>query len=154
MVNSELIIKIKAQVVGETGYIIGNTHPTATEKSVGGDMVEGNYWTFTDRGLTETGVYTINITVDAACTPTKWDVTYDKSKRMAYFLVDPNDDPNAVVHPAYAVVKEDRSCNNNFYGNIYLEAGQHCFVVGSKPPFPCRYNFFVVLTGCPVTSSL
>ena len=50
---------------------------------------------------------------------------------MAYFLVDPTKDPDAVVHPAYAVVKEDRSCNNNFYGNIYLEAGQHCFVVGN-----------------------
>lgn len=123
--------KCYGPVHGETGYIIGDTHPTATEKSVGGDMVEGNYWTFTDRGLKETGVYTINITVDAAGTPTKWDVTYDKSKRMAYFLVDPNDDPNAVVHPAYAVVKEDRSCNNNFYGNIYLKAGQHCFVVGN-----------------------
>ena len=123
--------KCYGPVHGETGYIIGNTHPTATEKSVGGDMVEGNYWTFTDRGLTETGVYTINITVDAAGTPTKWDVTYDKSKRMAYFLVDPNDDPNAVVHPAYAVVKEDRSCSNNFFGYIYLAAGQHCFVVGN-----------------------
>lgn len=123
--------KCYGPVHGETGYIIGNTHPTATEKSVGGDMVEGNYWTFTDRGLQETGVYTINITVDAAGTPTKWDVTYDKSKRMAYFLVDPNDDPNAVVHPAYAVVKEDRSCSNNFFGYIYLAAGQHCFVVGN-----------------------
>lgn len=94
-------------------------------------MVEGNYWTFSDRGLKETGIYTITITVDAAGTPTKWNVTYDNSKRMAYFLVDPNDDPNAVVHPTYAVVKDDRSCNNNFYGNIYLKAGQHCFVVGN-----------------------
>lgn len=135
-------LEIKAQVYGadgkcygpvhgETGYIIGNTHPTATEKSVGGDMVEGNYWTFTERGLDETGIYTITITVDAAGTPTKWDVTYDKSKRMAYFLVDPNDDPNAVVHPSYAIVKDDRSCNSNFYGSIYLEKGQHCFVVGN-----------------------
>lgn len=123
--------KCYGPVHGETGYIIGNTHPTATEKSVGGDMVEGNYWTFTERGLDETGIYTITITVDAAGTPTKWDVTYDKSKRMAYFLVDPNDDPNAVVHPAYAVVKEDRSCSNNFFGYIYLAAGQHCFVVGN-----------------------
>ena len=110
--------KCYGPVHGETGYIIGNTHPTATEKSVGGDMVEGNYWTFSPRGLAETGIYTITITVDAAGTPTKWDVTYDKSKRMAYFLVDPKDDPNAVVHPAYAVVKDDRSCSNNYFGNI------------------------------------
>ena len=136
-------LEIKAQVYasdgtcygpvdGGTGYGISNTHPKAAAKSVNGDLVAGsNYWTFSPRGLAETGIYTITITVDPAGTPTKWDVTYDKSKRMAYFLVDPTKDPDAVVHPAYAVVKEDRSCNNNFYGNIYLEAGQHCFVVGN-----------------------
>ena len=117
---------------GKTFLEISKTKPTADAKSVDGKLVAGsNYWTFTERGLDETGIYTITITVDAAGTPTKWDVTYDKSKRMAYFLVDPTKDPDAVVHPAYAVVKEDRSCNNKFYGNIYLEAGQHCFVVGN-----------------------
>ena len=136
-------LEIKAQVYasdgtcygpvnGGTGYGISNTHPKAAAKSVNGDLVAGsNYWTFSPRGLAETGIYTITITVDAAGTPTKWDVTYDKSKRMAYFLIDPQEDPDAVVHPTYAVVKEDRSCSNNFFGNIYLEAGQHCFVVGN-----------------------
>ena len=134
-------LSIKAQVYGADGKcygpvngegLIGKKNPTATEVSVNGDLAAGdNYWTFTERGLEETGIYTITITVDAAGTPTKWDVTYDKSKRMAYFLIDPTEDYDAVVHPAYAVVKEDRSCNNNFYGNIYLEAGQHCFVVGN-----------------------
>lgn len=95
-------------------------------------MVAGNnYWTFTDRGLTETGIYTITITVDADGKPTEWNVTYDKTKRMAYFLVDPKEDPDAVVHPAYTVVKEDRGCDNKFFGNIYLKEGQHCFVVGN-----------------------
>lgn len=136
-------LEIKAQVYasdgtcygpvdGGTGYGISNTHPTAAGKSVNGNLVAGsNYWTFSPRGLAETGIYTITITVDPAGTPTKWEVKYDNSKRMAYFLVDPTEDYDAVVHPAYAVVKEDRSCNNNFYGNIYLEAGQHCFVVGN-----------------------
>ncbi|MCI6308147.1 MAG: starch-binding protein [Prevotella sp.] len=136
-------LEIKAQVYasngtcygpvnGGTGYGISNTHPTAAGKSVNGNLVAGtNYWTFSPRGLEETGIYTITINVDAAGTPTKWEVKYDNSKRMAYFLVDPTEDYDAVVHPAYAVVKEDRSCNNNFYGNIYLEAGQHCFVVGN-----------------------
>ena len=136
-------LRIKAQVYtsdgtcygpvdGKTGYGISNTHPTAAAVSVNGDLVAGsNYWTFTERGPEETGIYTITITVDAAGTPTKWDVTYDKSKRMAYFLIDPQEDPDAVVHPTYAVVKEDRSCSNNFFGNIYLKAGQHCFVVGN-----------------------
>lgn len=136
-------LEIKAQVYasdgtcygpvdGGTGYGISNKHPTAAGKSVNGDLVAGsNYWTFSPRGLAETGIYTITITVDEAGTPTKWDVTYDNSKRMAYFLVDPNDDPDAVVHPTYAAVKADRSCNNNFYGNIFLKAGHHCFVVGN-----------------------
>ncbi len=138
-------LKIKAQVYasdgtcygpatdnGEAFLEISKTKPTATAVSVNGDLVAGdNYWTFKERGLDETGIYTITITVDAAGTPTEWNVTYDKSKRMAYFLVDPNEDPDAVVHPTYAVVKDDRSCNNNFYGSIYLEAGHHCFVVGN-----------------------
>lgn len=124
--------KCYGPVNGETGYGISITHPSTTEVPVNGDLVAGdNYWTFTDRGLAQTGIYTITINVDAAGTPIKWDVTYDNSKRMAYFLVDPTEDYDAVVHPTYAVVNADRSCNNNFYGNIYLEAGQHCFVVGN-----------------------
>lgn len=136
-------LEIKAQVYasdgtcygpvnGGTGYGISNTHPKAAAKSVNGNLVAGtNYWTFSPRGLAETGIYTITITVDAAGTPTKWDVTYDNSKRMAYFLVDPTKDPDAVVHPTYAVVNADRSCSNNFYGNIHMDADDNCFVVGN-----------------------
>lgn len=136
-------LEIKAQVYasdgtcygpvdGGKGYGISNTHPKAAAKSVNGDLVAGsNYWTFSPRGLAETGIYTITITVDAAGTPTKWDVTYDNSKRMAYFLVDPTKDPDAVVHPTYAVVNTDRSCSNNFYGNIHMDADDNCFVVGN-----------------------
>ena len=133
-------LEIKAQVFASDGTCYGpvngveisKTNPTATDLSVKGDLVAGtNYWTFSPRGLAETGIYTITITVDAAGTPTKWDVTYVNSKRMAYFLVDPKEDPDAVVHPTYAIVNDDRSCNNNFYGSIYLEAGHHCYVVGN-----------------------
>lgn len=134
-------LSIKAQVYGADGKcygpvngesLISNTNPSATEVPVKGDLGAGDkYWTFKDRGLAQTGIYTITINVDAAGTPTKWEVKYDNSKRMAYFLVDPTEDYDAVVHPAYAVVKADRSCNNNFYGNIYLEKNQHCFVVGN-----------------------
>lgn len=134
-------LSIKAQVYGADGKcygpvngesLISNTNPSATEVPVKGDLGAGDkYWTFKDRGLAQTGIYTITINVDAAGTPTKWEVKYDNSKRMAYFLVNPTEDYDAVVHPAYAVVNANRSCNNNFYGNIYLEAGQHCFVVGN-----------------------
>ena len=136
-------LEIKAQVYasdgtcygpvdGGTGYGISNTHPKAAAKSVNGDLVAGsNYWTFSPRGLAETGIYTITITVNPAGTPTKWEVKYDNSKRMAYFLVDPTKDPDAVVHPTYAVVNADRSCSNNFYGNIYMDKDDNCFVVGN-----------------------
>lgn len=133
-------LEIKAQVFASDGTCYGpvngveisKTNPTATDLSVKGNLVAGtNYWTFSPRGLDETGIYTITITVDAAGTPTNWDVTYDNSKRMAYFLVDPTKDPDAVVHPTYAVVKADRSCNNNFYGNIHMDADDYCFVVGN-----------------------
>ena len=124
--------KCYGPVNGETGYGISITHPSTTEVPVNGDLVAGdNYWTFTDRGLAQTGIYTITITVDPAGTPTKWEVKYDNSKRMAYFLVDPTKDPDAVVHPTYAVVNADRSCSNNFYGNIHLDASDYCFVVGN-----------------------
>lgn len=119
-------------VNGGTGFGISNTYPTAATKSVNGNLVAGtNYWTFSPRGLEETGIYTITITVDATGTPTNWKVTYDNSKRMAYFLVDPTKDPDAVVHPTYAVVNADHSCSNNFYGNIHLDASDYCFVVGN-----------------------
>lgn len=133
-------LEIKAQVFASDGTCYGpvngveisKTNPTATDLSVKGNLVAGtNYWTFSPRGLAETGIYTITITVDATGTPTNWDVTYDNSKRMAYFLVDPTKDPDAVVHPTYAVVNADRSCSNNFYGNIHMDADDNCFVVGN-----------------------
>lgn len=133
-------LSIKAQVYGADGKCYGpangksisKTNPTAAAKSVNGNLVAGtNYWTFSPRGLDETGIYTITITVDATGTPTNWDVTYDNSKRMAYFLVDPTKDPDAVVHPTYAVVNANRSCSNNFYGNIHMDADDNCFVVGN-----------------------
>ena len=117
---------------GGPEYGISITNPKAAEKSVNGNLVAGDkFWTFTDRGIHEIGIYTITINVDADGKPTKWNVAYDKTKRMAYFLVDPTEDPDAVVHPTYAVVKEDGKCDNKFFGNIYLEKDQHCFVVGN-----------------------
>lgn len=137
-------LEIKAQIytsdgscygpdyTGDKGYGISNNHPKAGDVPVNGKLVSGsNFWTFTDRGIHEIGIYTITITLDADGKPTKWNVAYDKTKRMAYFLVDPTEDPDAVVHPTYAVVKENGGCDNKFFGNIYLEKNQHCFVVGN-----------------------
>lgn len=73
-------LSIKAQVYGADGKcygpvngesLISNTNPSATEVPVKGDLGAGDkYWTFKDRGLAQTGIYTITINVDAAGTPT------------------------------------------------------------------------------------
>lgn len=145
-------LTVKAQVYGADGKCygpkdnkeIGIAKPASTDDvTAKGEMAagEGNYWSFTDRGFVagkkQVGIYRVTIKVDEETgIPTNWSVTYDKTKRMAYFLVDPDEDIDAVAQPCYTdyLPKEenpDKKWSNNFYGNIYLEAGQHCFVVGN-----------------------
>ena len=111
---------------------IGIDNPTADVKTVNGSLVEGsNYFTFTDRELTGDGIYKVTITVNETGVPTAWKVDFDKTQRMAYFMVDPTDDPDAVAHPCYTIKNDNGTTNNAFFGNVYLEANQHCFVVGN-----------------------
>lgn len=144
-------LTVKAQVYGADGKCygpkdnkeIGINKPASTDDvTAKGEMAagEGNYWSFTDRGFVagkkQVGIYRVTIKVDEETgIPTNWSVTYDKTKRMAYFLVDPNEDIDAVAQPCYTdylpMENPDKKWSNNFYGNIYLEAGQHCFVVGN-----------------------
>lgn len=144
-------LTVKAQVYGADGKCYGpkdnkeigiNKPASIDDVTAKGEMAagEGNYWSFTDRGFVagkkQVGIYRVTIKVDEETgIPTNWSVTYDKTKRMAYFLVDPNEDIDAVAQPCYTdyLPKEnpDKKWSNNFYGNIYLEAGQHCFVVGN-----------------------
>lgn len=144
-------LTVKAQVYGADGKCygpkdnkeIGINNPSVIEdKTATGEMVagEGNYWSFTDRGFVgnkkQVGIYRVTIKVDEETgIPSTWNITYDNTKRMAYFLVDPDEDIDAVAQPCYTDYlpkKEPHNrWSNNFYGNIYLEAGQHCFVVGN-----------------------
>ena len=144
-------LTVKAQVYGADGKCygpkdnkeIGINKPASTDdKTAKGEMAAGkdNYWSFTDRGFVDgkkqVGIYRVTIKVDEETgVPSTWNITYDKTKRMAYFLVDPDEDIDAVAQPCYTDYlpkKEPHSrWSNNFYGNIYLEAGQHCFVVGN-----------------------
>ena len=144
-------LTVKAQVYGADGKCygpkdnkaIGFDKPANTEdKTANGEMVAGeaNYWSFTDRGFVDNkkqvGIYRVTIKVDEKTgVPTNWSVTYDKTKRMAYFLVDPDEDIDAVAQPCYTDYlpknQRDNRWSNNFYGNIYLKEGQHCFVVGN-----------------------
>lgn len=144
-------LTVKAQVYGADGKCYGpkdnkeigiNKPASIDDVTAKGKMAagEGNYWSFTDRGFVEgkkqVGIYRVTIKVDEETgVPSTWNITYDKTKRMAYFLVDPNEDIDAVAQPCYTDYlpneNSDKKWSNNFYGNIYLEAGQHCFVVGN-----------------------
>lgn len=119
-------------VNGESGYGISHTHPSADEVFVKGNLVAGkNYWKFADRLLTGDGIYKVTIKVDETGVPTSWRIDFDKTQRMAYFLEDPEETHDAVAHPCYAKKKHDGSCDNKFFGNVYLDAKQHCYVVGN-----------------------
>ena len=144
-------LTVKAQVYGADGKCYGpkdnkeigiNKPANIKDETAKGEMVagEGNYWSFTDRGFVDgkkqVGIYRVTIKVDKETgIPSNWSVTYDNTKRMAYFLVDPNDDIDAVAQPCYTDYQPkenpDKRWSNNFYGNIYLEAEHHCFVVGN-----------------------
>lgn len=117
---------------GESGYGISNTHPSADEVFVEGNLVAGkNYWKFADRLLTGDGIYKVTIKVDETGVPTSWRIDFDKTQRMAYFLEDPEETTDAVAHPCYAKKDDDGYCDNKFFGNVYLEANQHCYVIGN-----------------------
>ncbi len=144
-------LTVKAQVYGADGKCYGpkdnkeigiNKPANIEDETAKGEMVagEGNYWSFTDRGFVDgkkqVGIYRVTIKVDKETgIPSNWSVTYDNTKRMAYFLVDPKKYNDAVAQPCYTdfqpMQNPDRRWSNIFYGNIYLEAGQQCFVVGN-----------------------
>lgn len=144
-------LTVKAQVYGADGKCYGpkdnkeigiNKPANIEDETAKGEMVagEGNYWSFTDRGFVDgkkqVGIYRVTIKVDKETgIPSNWSVTYDNTKRMAYFLVDPKKYNDAIAQPCYTdfqpMQDPDRRWSNNFYGNIYLEAGQQCFVVGN-----------------------
>lgn len=117
---------------GESGYKINDSNPSADKVFVEGDLVAGkNYWNFTDRGLTGDGIYKVTIKVDETGVPTSWKIDFDKTQRMAYFLEDPKETTDAVAHPCYAKKEDNGTCDNKFFGNIYLDAKQHCYVIGN-----------------------
>lgn len=133
-------LDVKAQVLASDGKCYGPTengnigvdNPTAVVKTAKGSLAEGsNIFTFADRKLTGDGIYKVTITVDETGIPTAWKVDFDKTQRMAYFMVDPTENCDAVAHPCYTIKKDNGTTDNKFFGNVYLEANQHCFVVGN-----------------------
>ena len=127
-------LTVKAQVYGADGKCYGpkdnkeigiNKPASIDDVTAKGVMAagEGNYWSFTDRGFVagkkQVGIYRVTIKVDEETgIPTNWSVTYDNTKRMAYFLVDPNEDIDAVAQPCYTdylpKADSDKKWSNNF----------------------------------------
>ena len=138
-------LDVKAQVLTSDGKCYGPTengnigidNPTADVKTAKGSLAEGksNIFTFADRQLTGDGIYKVTITVNETGIPTAWKVDFDKTQRMAYFMVDPTENSDAVAHPCYTIKKDDGTTDNKFFGNVYLKANQHCFVVDNIQVF-------------------
>lgn len=104
--------------------LITNTLGTTTKNS-------SNLWKFTDRGLNSDGLYTITLSESA----TKWSITHNGNKRMAYYL---STMEGATAQPSYTEEKGSLVINNNkkiydnrYFGYVYLEKGAGCYVVSN-----------------------
>ena len=86
-----------------------------------------NYWQMSDRGISSDGMYTYTITVNSSGAPTSWSIKHTRLTRVVYFL--PKD---GKAQPAYMTRNNTSSSGDNkFFGNVYLNAGQECFVLAN-----------------------
>lgn len=91
-----------------------------------------NYFQAHDRGLVSSGIYRYTITVDATGAPSSVKVSHDKSKLMAYYWPEATTtNPNPTAQPTYTVRKDNGGSDNRYFGNVNLEQGQHCWVIGN-----------------------
>lgn len=103
---------------------ITNTLGTTTENS-------SNLWKFNDRGLNSDGLYTITLSESA----TKWRITHNGKKRMAYYL---STMKGATAQPSYTEEKFSfglengtKPYDNRYFGYIYLDKGAKCYVISN-----------------------
>ena len=85
-----------------------------------------NCWNMTDRGITSDGMYTVTITDDGNGTPISWEIKHTSLTRVVYFLPD-----QGVAQPAYMTRNSGATGDNKFFGNVYLNEDQQCFVLGN-----------------------
>lgn len=91
-----------------------------------------NAFTANDRGLVSSGIYRYTITVDATGAPSSVTVSHDMSKLVAYYWPEATTkNPNPTAQPTYTVRKSDGGSDNRYFGNVNLEQGQHCWVIGN-----------------------
>lgn len=104
--------------------LITNTLGTTTKNS-------SNLWKFNDRGLNSDGLYTITLSESA----TKWSITHNGKKRMAYYL---STMEGATAQPSYTEEKFSlnlengkKPYDNRYFGYIYLDKGAGCYVISN-----------------------
>ena len=85
-----------------------------------------NCWNMTDRGITSDGMYTVTIIDDGNGTPISWEIKHTSLTRVVYFLPD-----QGVAQPAYMTRNSGATGDNKFFGNVYLNEDQQCFVLGN-----------------------
>ena len=91
-----------------------------------------NAFTAEDRGLVSSGIYRYTITVDATGAPSSVTVSHDKNKLVAHYWPEATTkNPNPTAQPTYTVRKENGGSDNRYFGNVNLEQGQHCWVIGN-----------------------
>ena len=132
-------ITVYSQILVVDGSTTQAYGPTSNQTSgpnndgtINGDLTTAsaktnNYWKMSDRGINSDGMYTYTITVNSSGVPTSWTIKHTRLTRVVYFL--PKD---GVAQPAYMTRNNTSSSGDNkYFGNVYLNEGQECFVLGN-----------------------
>lgn len=122
--------KIYGPALNTTQFNISNISDNSSQDYTLGN--NSNYFQANDRGLVSSGIYRYTITVDATGAPSSVKVSHDKSKLMAYYWPEATTtNPNPTAQPTYTVRKDNGGSDNRYFGNVNLEQGQHCWVIGN-----------------------
>ena len=132
-------ITVYSQILVVDGSTTQAYGPTSNQTSgpnndgtINGDLTTAsaktnNYWQMSARDISSDGMYTYTITVNSSGAPTSWSIKHTRLTRVVYFL--PKD---GKAQPAYMTRNNTSSSGDNkFFGNVYLNAGQECFVLAN-----------------------
>ena len=126
------ILSVNGSTTQAYGPSNNQTTDPANDGTISGTLTSAsaktnNYWLMSARALSSDGMYTYTITVDANGVPTNWSIKHTQLTRVVYYL--PKD---GLAQPAYMTRNNSSSAGDNkFFGNVYLNEGQECFVLGN-----------------------
>lgn len=91
-----------------------------------------NEFNTVDRDIVSGGMYRYRMTVDTDGLPTSVKITHDKKTLVAYYWPEATTtSPSPTAQPTYTVRKSDGGSDNKYFGNVYLEDGQYCWVISN-----------------------